>query len=156
VLGLVIACVVVAGLVDDIARLLRPMQQLVVAVYDNQHLPTQSQASSANQRLRRQVFEAYSGNSGSGLESWCVFTGLWWPLLARAGCPYVHAAHIMGRATPAVDWVRYMYQFEYACRGPSLAPLLVYHLVLQQPQRPSVSRTWHLAFLITAVCQSVN
>jgi hypothetical protein len=116
-LGLVTACVVVAGLVDDIARLLRPIQQLVVAVYDNQHLPTQSQASSASQRLRRQVFKAYNGNSGSGLESWCAFTGLWWPLLARAGCPYVHAAHIMGRATPVVDWVRYVHCFKYACRG---------------------------------------
>ncbi|WIA15091.1 hypothetical protein OEZ85_001785 [Tetradesmus obliquus] len=51
-----------AGLIDDIARLLRPIQQLVVAVYDNQHLPTQ------------------------------------------AGCPYVRAAHIMRRATPAIDW----------------------------------------------------
>lgn len=94
-----------AGLIDDIARLLRPIQQLVVAVYDNQHLPTQSQASSANQRLRHQVFAAYSANSDSGQESWCVVTGLWWPSLARAGCPYVRAAHIMGRATPAIDWV---------------------------------------------------
>jgi len=92
------------GVIDDIARLLRPMQQLVVAVYDNQHLPTQSQASSANQRLRHQVLAAYSANSDSGQETWCVVTGLWWPSLARAGCPYVRAAHIMGRATPAIDW----------------------------------------------------
>jgi hypothetical protein len=90
--------------------MLPPLQTVVVSLIADGYQALGSSTSNVSQRFRQESLVKYDA-IGTNNNTWCTFTGMWWPQFAVESVErnrvvtYVRNGHILGRKTRVSDWV---------------------------------------------------
>ena len=101
----------IVQLLQPVNELLPALQAVVISLVADGHQAPRSSTSNVSQRLRHDTLLKYDAIDPSNNNTWCTFTGMWWPQLAGDSpernkvVTYVRNGHILARKTPVSDWV---------------------------------------------------